>query len=350
VEKGAVIPGLADGLAGVEIAFSKPDGRFRSPGEMDDAVLEAVAAATAAGRGVLLQAMESSKFGWKAPSDACLDEILRRWPHEVQVVVDACQLRLSRTRLGGLLARNCWVLVTGSKFFTGPAFSGALLLPPQASDRISRLDRAACGPVVAGLAGYSTRPDWPRDWQGLREHFCDALNLGQWLRWEAALEEMRLYYAVPKDFRDAFARRFADTLKTLVGGASCLTLLPPGPGTHAAPMPTVFAVGLGNDGVPLPAKACGDVYRALRRDVGSLLPAATVADLSRPCQLGQPVLLAARGTAMLRISASARMVRDCWRDDAQDADGAIAQLLERLAGAVAKLDHLARHADRLAEG
>jgi hypothetical protein len=343
VEKGAVIAGLADSLASMEIAFCKPDGRFRSLAEVDTAVLEAVEIAAGQGRGVLLQAMDASKFGWKAPSDACLAEITQRWPGQVQIVIDACQLRLSRTRLRSLLDDNCCVLVTGSKFFTGPAFSGALLVPRGISERMAVLDRAA-----SGLSGYSSRHDWPRRWQGLRAHFPHDLNLGQWLRWEAALEEMRRYYAIPKNFRDGFAKTFAAGLTELIAQSSCLSLL----ATSLAPEPqhitTVFAVAPADDGVGISPKACGEIYRAMRRDVSGLMPAAG-ADLALPCQLGQPVSIPSRGTAVLRISASARMIRDCWSADAQTAERNVARLLENLAGAVAKLDHLSRHASHLAE-
>jgi hypothetical protein len=348
VEKGAFIPGLADSLASIEIAFCKPDGQFCSAAEMDEAVLEAVEIAAGQGRGVLLQAMDASKFGWKAPSDECLAEIVRRWPQQVQIVMDACQLRLSRTRLASLLARNFCVLITGSKFFTGPGFSGALLVPRTISQRIAAFASVAGGPIIGGLAGYSTRYDWPQAWQGLRAHFSEELNLGQWLRWEAALEEMQRYYAVPKSFRDSFAGIFAEKLSGLIARSSCLTLLPTSLDANAAHVPTVFAVGLAHDGVPVSAKACGEIYRALRRDVSTLVPAAANVALAAPCQLGQPVSLASRGTAVLRISASARMIRDCWSADAETAQRNVAALLETLTTAVAKLNHLTRHADRLA--
>jgi hypothetical protein len=315
---------------------------------MDEAVLEAVEIAAGQGRGVLLQAMDASKFGWKAPSDECLAEIVRRWPQQVQIVMDACQLRLSRTRLASLLARNFCVLITGSKFFTGPGFSGALLVPRTISQRIAAFASVAGGPIIGGLAGYSTRYDWPQAWQGLRAHFSEELNLGQWLRWEAALEEMQRYYAVPKSFRDSFAGIFAEKLSGLIARSSCLTLLPTSLDANAAHVPTVFAVGLAHDGVPVSAKACGEIYRALRRDVSTLVPAAANVALAAPCQLGQPVSLASRGTAVLRISASARMIRDCWSADAETAQRNVEALLETLTTAVAKLNHLTRHADRLA--
>ncbi|MET4220546.1 hypothetical protein ACVWWG_008813 [Bradyrhizobium sp. LB7.2] len=92
------------------------------------AVLRAVETSLAQGRRVLLQIMDSSKLGWRAPSEACLDEIARRWPRKVQIVVDARQVRLGRRRLRSYLDRGYMVLTTGSKFFGGPAFSGALLV------------------------------------------------------------------------------------------------------------------------------------------------------------------------------------------------------------------------------
>lgn len=53
-------------------------------------IMRAIENSLAQGRRVLLQIMDSSK---RAPSAASLDEIARRWPRKVQVVVDACQAR-----------------------------------------------------------------------------------------------------------------------------------------------------------------------------------------------------------------------------------------------------------------
>jgi hypothetical protein len=33
--------------------------------------------------------------------------------------------------------------------------------------------------------------DWPKRWHALRSYFPSRPNFGQWLRWEAALEEIR---------------------------------------------------------------------------------------------------------------------------------------------------------------
>src|SRR5512140_3009025 len=64
-----------------------------------------------------------------ASPERAMPQIRRCGSDRVQVVVDACQMRLGRPRLRKYLDRGCMVIVTGSKFFTGPPFSVALLVP-----------------------------------------------------------------------------------------------------------------------------------------------------------------------------------------------------------------------------
>lgn len=308
VEKGAPIAGIT-GVKGVEISFCAPDGRFRDIAEMDEAVMRAAAKAVWQGRGVLLQAMAHSKFGWKAPSDACLNEIASRWPDRVLMVMDACQARLPRADLQRLLDKGFCVLLTGSKFFAGPAFSGALLVP-----RKARLETACAVP----LAGYSSRHDWPGAWR-VRGRLAMRPNISQALRWEAALEEMRLYYAMSLALRSRIKRDFRQALESAIARAPDLELLP-----VREEEATVFGVMLKHRGRPLPAGACAAIYHLLRQG----------ADGGAVCRLGQPVALPARGTAALRISLSARLIRQCRSEDGE------ARLFSDLAQAVDRLDRL----------
>src|SRR5581483_4970591 len=96
VRKDAPIAGLACDSIALPLGATAD---IRSRANEDLAVLDAIEGAVTSGSGVLLQIMDSSKLGWRAPSEACLDEIAERWPDEVRVVVDACQMRLSRRRL-----------------------------------------------------------------------------------------------------------------------------------------------------------------------------------------------------------------------------------------------------------
>ena len=167
--------------------------------------------------------MDSSKLGWRAPSDQCLDEISARWPGRVQVVVDACQMRLGRPRLRQYLDRGYLVLVTGSKFFTGPPFSGALLVPAVLAGTIDAISE-----IAPGMLEYSSRSDWP-EWHGLRSRFPIRANFGQWLRWEAALEEIRGYHDVPDQFRRMALTIFGDGVERIIASSPSLRLLPPQP-------------------------------------------------------------------------------------------------------------------------
>ena len=63
----------------------------RSDADLDRLVHDAVARVVSSGGRVLLQAMDCSKLGWRTPSATALQDIARRWPDQVQIVIDACQ-------------------------------------------------------------------------------------------------------------------------------------------------------------------------------------------------------------------------------------------------------------------
>ncbi|MEG8007453.1 hypothetical protein U2444_14740, partial [Listeria monocytogenes] len=89
------------------------------------------------------------------------------------VVVDACQMRVPPERLRACLEAGWMVLLTGSKFFGGPAFAGALLVPAGIAARAPGL-----APLPSGLARYFTRPEWPRAWAHVAAHLPERANLG----------------------------------------------------------------------------------------------------------------------------------------------------------------------------
>lgn len=352
VAKGDPIAGLAEGVASLPLPL-RAAGRPRSPAEMDEAVLRAIAETVASGRNVLLHVMDHSKLGAQCPSRAVLEEIARRWSGAVQVVIDACQMRLGRSRLAWHLAQGHLVLITGSKFFTGPPFSGALLVPPPLARRLC--DAAG---FAAGLGDYTQRSDWPLAWAGLRAGLAERANLGQLLRWIAAAREMRDYFAVPLAFRRAALQRFAAVVPDLIAAEPALALLPEEPRPSAAAdedmaARTIFPFLVRRAGRALAPAACGVLYRALNADVSAVLPSA-LPDAERKlaaqlCHIGQPVPIAEPGggaIAALRISAGARVVSESWSGAGEAAsflnlDGEFAQIRSILA----KLGLLMRHFD-----
>jgi hypothetical protein len=349
VEKGAAIPGLSEEVRTVGIPFCDEMGQLRSDSEMDALVQASVADAIGRGEKVLLQVMDSSKLGWRGPSTACVDTIAAAWPDHVRIVVDACQMRIGRPQLQSFLERGYFVLVTGSKFFTGPAFSGALLVPASLADAI---DSIVAAPL--GLGIYTTRYDWPRRWHRLRAVLPARPNYGQLLRWEATLEEMSAYFAVPREFRHGVLKEFSAQVPLLIGAVENLQLIQEQCGVAEAKLSdemchrTIFAFVPHHDRQALPSERCAGLYRAMGQDLSDLLPPdasdALRGIVARTCEIGQPVVLRHRGGAALRLCASARLVSSCWARSAS-VPQALASVLADLRAVIEKLDWLIAHPD-----
>jgi hypothetical protein len=101
----------------IEVALRRPDGAPLPEDEVDAAYAGAVAQAN--GRAVVYLTY-GTKTGLIAP---------RTPPADAEVIVDACQARIDPARVVAYLRLGWPVVVTGSKFFGGPAFSGAVLVP-----------------------------------------------------------------------------------------------------------------------------------------------------------------------------------------------------------------------------
>jgi hypothetical protein len=355
VQKSEPVAGLADSVTSVALGLLDDNGDCRPQTETDARVLAAIETSIANGTGVLLQIMDSSKLGWRAPSDQCLDEIAVRWPDRVQVVVDACQMRLGRPRLKQYLDRGYLVLVTGSKFFTGPPFSGALLVPAGLAATVD-----AVSEIAPGILEYSSRSDWPMQWQDLRSRFPIRANFGQWLRWEAALEEIRAYYNVPDKLRRMALTVFGEGVEQIISSSPSLRLLPPqqrledeGLDEELAQR-TIFPFILMHRGGALPLEDCRKIYRALARDARNSVSAqlhGRDADIAAQlCLIGQPVALGSRGPhpiAALRICAGARLATETWASDANAAYRHLQHELDHVSAIVTKIEWLLGHIDDL---
>jgi selenocysteine lyase/cysteine desulfurase len=313
-------------------------------GAGDAVVLDAVEAAVANGASVLLQIMDSSKLGWRAPGEACLAEIARRWPGKVLVVVDACQMRLGRRRMRTYLDRGYMVLITGSKYFGGPPFSGALLVP----SRLSRpLERG--GEIARGVLDYAGRSDWPGRWADLRSRFESRPNFGQWLRWEAALEEIKAYYEVPNAFRALALRELAAGIQSLIVLSPSLRLVEPemkaddGDDEEFASA-TIFPFMIERHGSLLSEEACRAIHRALAHERGEAAfgSAADREIAARSCLVGQPVRIERDGepAAVLRLCSGARLVTATWSVEAGIAQRNLQREIDRVAEVVAKIELL----------
>jgi hypothetical protein len=291
------------------------------PAAAIDAEVEALAtAAVAMGRRVFLVLVDVSKTGIIAPSPACVLGLRRRFPDQVEVLVDACQFRITPSTLRAYLEHGCMVALTGSKFVTGPTFSGALLFPAAIARRLR------CRLLPNALRSYSARGDWPSSWV-TAEALNNVANFGLLLRWEAALQELRAFRAVPETEVAGFLQDFARVIQARLSDDPVFAPLAVprldrsalSANTGWDQMPTIFPFVLyhhSSDGKQvLTREETTQVYRLLQMDL-TTLPDCDGIDLnggiaSFRCHLGQPVACGKRdgiAVSALRLCVSARMI------------------------------------------
>ncbi len=356
VVKDGPIAGMSEGVDSLPVPMRDASGALRPYDALDAAIMQGVAQTLAAGKRALLFAMDSSKLGLRSPSLDCLRWMAEAAGEEVQVVIDAAQMRLGRKRIRWYLDQGFMVLVTGSKFFTGAPFSGALLLPPRIVAHCRRIDQ-----VPEGLLDYTSRCDWPASLPSLRAALPARTNLGQWLRWVSALEEMRAFFAAPKSFRELALTQFSEVVPRLIAAENCFEpmqfddmVLDESGDEEMAPR-TIFPFFVRRNGRLLSQAETVKLYHALNDDVTPLLPANLPPMqrllAARRCHIGQPVAVAdGRGgiVGALRISAGARVVSESWRGEMRAARDNLRCEFDQVRAILAKLRLLLRHFDDVA--
>ena len=334
----AVGDGLHQGYYTSLVTLSPRDARgdLRATEAVNAEYIAHATEALQAGQRVLLVLTDVSKTALIVPEIAVVRALQQRWPDQIEVLVDACQFRLSAETIASYLLEDWMVALTGSKFIAGPAFCGCLLVPPAVA---TRYQHEALHPSVGF---YSSAADWPADWNASRT-LPAAVNYGLLLRWEAAATELRAFQRIPQTCGVDFLRTFANTIHTRIETDACFQALPVRPLVRpqpAAPLSgfwdreqTIFPFLLYQPrakGVARPL--CYDetqrVYQTL------LQPTATHTE--RRFQLGQPVRCGSREgvpVGALRLSVSAPMMVAACREG---------RLAEIIGNACAALDAVAR--------
>ena len=309
-----------------QISIRMNDGTPRPFAAIDTEVEALVSKAVASDRRVLLILVDQSKTGLIVPSPACAMALLRRFPDNVEVLVDACQFRIAMPTLRAYLEQGFMVALTGSKFLTAPSFSAALLLPSTAAERLQK--RA----FPRGLLACSSRANWPTTWTGT-EHLDRTANFGLLLRFEVALEELRRFRAVPQTAAIDFLQTLAQAIRQRLTSDPHFELLPV-PQLDRRPLieannwdhlQTIFPFLLYNPQpagrVPLSREQTLNIYRQLQSELWSSIREldhhnADIASIR--CQLGQPVACGARNgitVSALRLCISSRLIAEATACD-----------------------------------
>ena len=199
------------------VSLRRKDGTLRPIDEVDAEFTNLADQVMRGGGRCLLVLTDVSKTGLVAPSPACARRLSQRYPRAIEVLVDACQFRLSPSSVAAYLQDDFMVALTGSKFVTGPTFCGALLLPPAVARRARRVPLRALRP-------YSMRTHWPTSWSAANE-LPESTNTGLLLRWEAALTELTAFAALPSQFAETFLARWGAAVASRIADDSGLESL-----------------------------------------------------------------------------------------------------------------------------
>ena len=265
---GTPLPGCT--IDSIQVPLRTTDGTMRSEDELNTAFVSA--ARSAPGRPVIY-VTHGSKTGLIAPTEV---------PAGLDVIVDACQARIEAASVAAYLRHGWPVAVTSSKFFGGPAFSGALLFP---RERLASSPRSG------------------RTWSA--DAHRDADNLGMTLRWIAALDTIEAFHlragdiaGVLRGLASAVERALRDTPALMpIAGLQAR-------GAGWADAPSIFTCAVRDPAAPqrlLPAAELRLLSEQLARD-GILL--------------GQPVDIGSFGG--LRIAIGARDILDAGAADRLD--------------------------------
>ena len=123
----------------------------------------------------------------------------------------------AKEKLGAKVYKGYIVTITGSKFFTGPPYCGALILPKNVSNTI----QSSKNVLPVGLTQYYNHSDWPTTWE-CSKALSDGYNYGSYMRWNAAVVEMDRYYKTPVLYRNMGIEMFCNFVEDSIKEASFL--------------------------------------------------------------------------------------------------------------------------------
>lgn len=340
----------------VAVPIRDGSGAPRAPDAVVDGMRTAIVAALARGERVLLHLLASSKTGLNCPSEAAVAGLAAIQPPSIDVVVDACQMRNPFATIGAWARRGWLVQLSGSKFLTGPPFSGALIVPQALRARAAR-----AGALLDEAPAVGPKDDWPAWWRG---RWCartgEIPSFGPLFRWLPALLEAQLFNAVADRtkgdcfgrFRRALAKRLRASAWLRPIDARPIERLEPEQASLGLSSIVCFAVEVAHwDGSRrmLGEQDCRRMFRLLNLDLagrlGRLSPLES-AVASLQAHIGQPVALRSaehpQGVGVLRMVLGARFFSIVAHAGPGSLEAALESEIADAIRALEKLELLAR--------
>ena len=321
VTKGDRIEGFRD-IDLIQIPLRDENGELKSTSQLDTEVFNAISKTNELGRHVVLHVMDQSKLGYQSPSEKMVQSLDQLDKLSMQIIVDASQLRLDPKDIQNYLNKGCIVTITGSKYFTGPPYSGALIIPKKTSQSIQTVKVK----MPEGLNNYYNRSDWPISWHCSTD-LSDGFNYGSNMRWNAAIVEMDRYYKTPVLYRNMGIEMFCNFIEDSIKEASFLQPLF-GDETKTKSfnstefglrnIRTIFPFFILKDKVALSDTQVKKLYTLLNSDLSTKFEGSSLEVLrlaAQKCHIGQAVSVKYSNnfqSAVLRLSLGARVISESW--------------------------------------
>ncbi len=321
IKKGDKIEGFRD-IELIKIPFRDENGALKSSAQLDEEVFDAVSKTNDLGRHVVLHTMDQSKLGYQSPSEKLIKKLNTIDKLSMQIIVDGSQLRLDPKDIQNYLNKGYIVTITGSKYFTGPPYSGALILP----ECVSNLILSAENTLPKGLTQYYNHSDWPATWF-CSQDLSDGYNYGSYMRWNAAIVEMDRYYKTPVLYRNMGIEMFCNFVDDSIKDATFLEPLygdETNTNTYKSKefgirnIRTIFPFFILKNNEVLSIDNVKKLYTLLNSDLSDQFedaPLEIIRLAAQKCHIGQAVNVKYGNdieSAILRISLGARVISESW--------------------------------------
>ena len=321
VKKGDKIKGFRD-VDLIQVPFRDENGQLKSSTQLDTEIFDAISNTNDSGRHIVLHAMDQSKLGYQSPSEEMIRRLNKLNNLSIQIIVDGSQLRLDPIDIRTYLNKGYIVTITGSKYFTGPPYAGALIIPKNVSESINAVKIT----IPEGLTQYYNHSDWPTSW------FCskdlpDGFNYGSSMRWNAAIVEMDRYYKTPILYRNLGIEMFCNFVEESIKEAPFLEPLfgdETKINTYNSEkfglrnIRTIFPFFILKNNEVLAIDQVKKLYILLNSDISDQFEEASLEIIrlaAQKCHIGQAVSVKYGNdfqSAVLRISLGARVISESW--------------------------------------
>lgn len=269
------------------------------------------------GKRAIVHTIHRSKTGLIVPHYDIIYEIVKDYGDHIDLVVDCCQGRVSIKKVNEYLNLGASLLLTGSKFYSGPPFSGILLLPVKYRKYPIDINN------YSGLRQFFSIPEYPLRWQkDIPQITDDENNLGLLLRWKAAVYEMNKVFLIPNHRIEFVINSFTNLARRMISQTTFLNEISAFSQTIEDTCPTntkspfelntiiTFAI-YGLDGSELTIEDAKIIHKALYTNLEPYLSQSNKI-LSLIVQLGQPVKIKqncdGKWGANLRIALSSNLI------------------------------------------